>query len=228
MTAIRKLMFVWILVLFGSPLLPSVSVAAPYGTTYDQASTTTTAPATIAERTRRTYGAGLDEIVQLEQDLDGNGTLEEKYVPLYDDTGNLAAVTGQNGKPIERYAYSPYGEQTILVDSTPPAVEQMRSKDGALWLEMSEEVSSEALAKAVADHTLTLEDLGTQQPLEIQVSQPVNTGRQARRRIAIAVTGTPPAAGAQVKLTIPPAALQDLFLNQPQESFERTFPWPST
>ncbi|HKI05513.1 MAG TPA: Ig-like domain-containing protein [Thermoanaerobaculia bacterium] len=175
---------------------------------------------------RRTFGAGLDEMVQVEKDLDGNGSLEQKYVPLYDDSGNLVTMTGVDGKPIERYVYSPYGEQTILVDSTAPAVEQVRAKGGAIWVEVSEEVLNGTLAKAVADHTLIVTDLGTQQPLPIQVTQPVMTGRQARRRIAISTT-TPPAAGTQVKLTVPPEALQDLFLNRPQQAYELTFAWPA-
>ena len=59
-------------------------------------------------------------------------------------------VTDQTGKPVERYTYTPYGERTIYVDSTPPKVEQVRVVDGALWLEISEAVSSEALQAAVA------------------------------------------------------------------------------
>lgn len=177
---------------------------------------------------RRTFGAGLDEIVRMENDLDGDGNLEQKYVPLYDDSGNLVTMTGVDGKPIERYVYSPYGEQTILVDSTAPAVEQVRTKGGALWLEISEEVSNSALTKALADETLVLTDLGTQEPLSIQVAPPVMTGRQARRRIAITTTGPPPVTGTQVKLTVPREALQDLFLNKPQQAYELTFAWPAT
>ena len=82
-------------------------------------------------RSRRTYGRGLDEVVLLEQDLDGNGLVEMEYVPLYDETGNLVMVTrNEDAEPLERYEYTPYGTRTILVDSTPPAIEQVRVKDG--------------------------------------------------------------------------------------------------
>ncbi len=56
---------------------------------------------------RRTYGLGLDEIVAVEQDLDGVGGPEREYLPIWDSSGNLAMVTDSAGKPIEKYAYSP-------------------------------------------------------------------------------------------------------------------------
>ncbi|MGB5658193.1 MAG: hypothetical protein WBO54_01825 [Thermoanaerobaculia bacterium] len=62
---------------------------------------------------RRTYGGGLDEIVRLESDIDGDGSLETVVTPLYDSTGNLVAATNASGKTIERYEYSPYGERRI-------------------------------------------------------------------------------------------------------------------
>jgi len=175
---------------------------------------------------RRVFGLGLEEIVQLQVDLDGNGDPEQKYAPLYDKTGNLVALTGNGGKPIERYDYTPYGKRKVLVDNIPPAVEQVRVKGSSLWVELSEEISNEALAKAVADHTLMLTNLATQQAITIAVEQPVVTGRQARRRLVITTTG-PPAAQTQVRLTIPAAALQDQFLNQPSGDYQLTFAWPA-
>ncbi|HEY9420625.1 MAG TPA: RHS repeat-associated core domain-containing protein, partial [Thermoanaerobaculia bacterium] len=171
---------------------------------------------------RRIYGLGLDEIVQLQVDIDGDGDADQSYAPLYDETGNLVVMTGNNGKPIERYEYTPYGERKIFVDNTPPAVEQVRVKGNAVWIELSEEIAADALAAAAP----TLTNLASQQALEIAATQPVVTGRQARRRLVLALQGTPPAADTQVRLTIPAAALQDSFLNQPAQSYEVTFAWP--
>ncbi|MCI0633541.1 MAG: hypothetical protein L0206_06450, partial [Actinobacteria bacterium] len=107
-----------------------------------------------ALRERRTWGWGLDEAVRLETDIDGDGVLETTHVPVYDSTGNLVALTNTDGKPVERYEYSPYGQRWILVDLTPPVVEQVRSAGAELVIEISEEVSAEALAQAVADGNL--------------------------------------------------------------------------
>ncbi|HEX4965393.1 MAG TPA: Ig-like domain-containing protein [Thermoanaerobaculia bacterium] len=174
---------------------------------------------------RRVYGFGLDEIAQLQVDLDGNGDPEQKYAPLYDSTKNLVELTGNSGKPIERYEYTPFGQRKIFVDNTPPAVEQVRVKGNALVVELSEGISSDALAKVLTANTLTLTNLVTQQPVGVTVTQPVVTGREARRRLLI--TTTPPAADTQVRLTIPAAALQDSFLNQPAQDFQYTFAWPA-
>ncbi|HEX7183314.1 MAG TPA: RHS repeat-associated core domain-containing protein [Thermoanaerobaculia bacterium] len=174
---------------------------------------------------RRTYGADLDEIVRLENDLDGNGTVEAAYVPLYDDTGNLTVLTGTDGKPIERYVYSPYGERTVLVDSTPPAVEQVRVKQGALWIETSEEISLEALSRAIEQGKVSLVDTVTTQPIAVTATQPVQTGRQARRRLVLTLA-TAPETGDSLRLTLEPEALEDLFLNRPASNFQRSFTWP--
>ncbi len=175
---------------------------------------------------RRIYGLRLDEIAQLQVDLNGDGEADQTYAPAYDETGNLVVMTGNGGKPIERYEYTPYGEQKIFVDNTPPGVEQVRVKSNALWMEIWEEVSSEALAQAVTEQTLTLTNVATQQAIGIEVAQPIVTGRQARRRLVITTTGPPPAEDTEVRLTIPAAALRDSFLNQPAQSFELTFAWP--
>jgi RHS repeat-associated protein len=171
---------------------------------------------------RRIYGLGLDEIVQFQVDIDGDGSADQSYAPVYDATGNLAVMTGNNGKPIERYEYTPYGERKIFVDNTPPAVEQVRVKGNAIWVEFSEEIAGDALAAAAP----TLTNLASQQAVEVAATQPVGTGRQARRRLVLSLQGTPPAADTQVRLTIPAAALQDSFLNQAAQAYEVTFAWP--
>ncbi len=174
---------------------------------------------------RRVFGAGLDEVVKLENSPDADGHLQQHYFPVYDETGNMVAATGQDGKPVEKYAYSPYGEQTVTVDLTPPAVEQVRIKDSAIWLEMSEEVSAGALAQGLANHKLTLTDTATQQDLVIQAVLPVQDGRQARRRISI-VPATAPAAGAQLHLSIQREAIKDLFLNKLAAAYDLDITWP--
>ncbi|MEM1183184.1 MAG: hypothetical protein AAGM22_32880, partial [Acidobacteriota bacterium] len=60
---------------------------------------------------RRTYGAGLDEVIRLETDS-GARNLDAPRVPVYDDVGNLVALTDGSGTPIERYTYTSYGERT--------------------------------------------------------------------------------------------------------------------
>ncbi|HEX6904369.1 MAG TPA: Ig-like domain-containing protein [Thermoanaerobaculia bacterium] len=173
---------------------------------------------------RRIYGLGIDEIVQLQVDVDGDGDADQAYAPIYDETGNLVVMTGANGKPIERYEYTPYGQRKIFVDLTPPAVEQVRVKGNELWVELSEEVSGEVLAASAP----ALTNVASQQPIEIEeVTQPVLTGRQARRRLVISLAAAPPAAETQVRLKIPAAALQDSFLNQPAQDYELTFAWPA-
>jgi RHS repeat-associated protein len=187
---------------------------------------------------RRTYGAGLDEIVQLETHLDS--AQADTYVPLYDHAGNLIAATGLNGKAIERYAYSTYGVAKVRVDSSAREEQLAMRKGTALWLLGSEEVSDAALAQAVADHSLKLEsqfsqtsaavalkDAGTWQSLEIQVTQPAVNESQEGHRIVIAPIGQAIAEGTQLRLTVPPSALTDLFLNRPAQPFELTFAWPA-
>lgn len=175
---------------------------------------------------RRLYGVGLDEIVQVEADRTGDGSLETTYVPLYDETGNLALVTDAAGKPIERYSYSPYGERRIYADLTPPEVEQVRTVGPELWLEISEEVSADALTQALAAGQLTLTDTTTSQAVEITAAQPVNEGRQAGRRLVL-TPATAPAADTALELRLEPEALVDAFLNQPNQGFVLAFSWPA-
>jgi RHS repeat-associated protein len=176
---------------------------------------------------RRTFGLGLDEIVRIETNFDGVGQPQFEYAPLYDETGNLVVMTGPNGKPVERYEYTPYGERRVFVDSTAPAVEQVRVQGGQVWVELSEEVAAAPLAQAVTDGTLKMVRVAEgAEPMSIAIEQPVTTGRQARRRFIVTTTD-PPAADTQVRLTIPPGALQDTFLNQPSAAFELTFAWPA-
>ncbi len=176
---------------------------------------------------RRTYGSGLDDVVRLEEDLDGDGTIDHEYTPVYDHTGNLAVLAdAATGKPIERYRHTPYGEETILVDSSPPAVEQLRVKDGALGLEISEGVNAKALQDAVTAGQVSLTDTATSTEITLTATQPIQEGREAFRRI-ILTPASVPAEGTALELRIEPAALVDAFANQPAADYVQTFDWPA-
>ncbi|HEU0074121.1 MAG TPA: RHS repeat-associated core domain-containing protein [Dehalococcoidia bacterium] len=170
---------------------------------------------------RVTYGAGLDEIVRLE-----NVTSGLVHLPVYDATGNLVMVLDAGGHPVERYEYSPFGERWIFADSDPPEIEQVRLKDGAIWLEISEEVDFEELRAAVGDGRLVLTDDDESEPLSITISKPVGGGRQAGRRVVI-TPSTTPAVGTQVMLGISAGTLFDFFGNAGEDSLELTFDWPA-
>ena len=181
---------------------------------------------------RRTYGSGLDDIIYLEADLDGSGNVAAKSWPLYDASGNVAMLTDGAGKPLERYEYTPYGAQKILVSSTPPAVQQVRVVGGAVWVELSEAVQPGPLSSNPtfgAATPVTLFDTTANKPFgSLAASQPVTTGDLALRRVVI--TGTAPTGihtGDQVTLTIPAVALVDNFLNQPAQDYALTFAWPA-
>ena len=177
---------------------------------------------------RRTYGSGLDEIVYLESDLDGSGHVAAKSWPVYDASGNLVLLTNSSGKALERYAYTPYGAQTILVNSQPPAVQQVRVVGNAVWVELSEGVLGAPLAQALSAGTITLLDNTTHQAMAgLAITQPVLTGDLAGRRLVITTTSPAPTAQDQVILTIPATALVDAFQNRPAQPYSLTFAWPA-
>jgi RHS repeat-associated protein len=170
---------------------------------------------------RVTYGAGLDEIVRLE-----NLTSGLVHLPVYDATGNLVMVLDADGQPVERYEYSPFGERWIFADSDPPEIEQVRLKDETIWLEISEEVDFEELQAAVGDGRLVLTDEDANETLAVAVTRPVGGGRQAGRR-AVITPATTPAVGTQVKLEMSAGTLLDFFGNAGEDSLELTFDWPA-
>jgi RHS repeat-associated protein len=194
---------------------------------------------------RRTFGLGLDELVRLEIDLDGDGSLEQSYTPLYDQVGNLVALAGPAGEIVERYEYSPYGFRVAAVDSIPPEIQQLLYRDGALQVELSEEilravlapeesaqgqVTSEGLTAQPAASTdpppVSLTVTATSEAIPVSVAFPEELGRYAFRRAVITPTSTVLAAGTEVTLRIESAGLQDLFFNEPAAAFEQTFAWP--
>jgi RHS repeat-associated protein len=105
---------------------------------------------------RRVYGTGLDEIVRMEMDLDGDGALDQSYVPLYDHAGNLAVLTGPLGLPVERYRYAPYGPETIEVDEVAPQVTQARVLGGEILIEWSEGLTEETLGEGLAEGAIEI------------------------------------------------------------------------
>jgi RHS repeat-associated protein len=177
---------------------------------------------------RRTYGWGLDEVVSLEQDVDWAAGVEEEFVPVYDETGNVALLLRPDGQVVERYEYGPYGERRILVDSTPPVVEQVRTEGDELWLELSEEVRLDDLERAKDQGTLTFTNLTDGSPVDFELVQPVERGRNARKRLVLRSHGDPeesfwPEAGETASLTIPAEAFVDLFGNEATGGITRSF-----
>jgi len=174
---------------------------------------------------RRTYGLGLDEVVKLEQDRDGDGALDEAQVPLYDTRGNLVALTrGTDGTPVEKYAYSPFGEQRIFVDQTKPRIEQLRREGDRLLLEVSERIQLAALVAAQASGDLTLTHTGTGQAIEVEVVLPVLAGRTGAKRIAIRPTSALEE-GAPLHLHLAPGAILDRFQNPLAGAYDRDLTW---
>ena len=171
---------------------------------------------------RRTFGGGLDEVVRQETDLDGDGTLELASLPIYDSSGNLAAMTDGTGKVVERYLYEPYGGRTIYADVTPPVVEQIRTESGALVLELSEPVREEPLS----DPGLVLTVDGTGEEIALTASQPVTEGRFAGQRVML-TPASAPGTGEAVTLTVPAAALKDSFDNAAGADTVVPFTWPT-
>ena len=127
---------------------------------------------------RRVYGRGLDEIVAFEHAV---GNSLATLVPFYDVVGNVALMADVDGRVVERYEYSPYGERRIFVDSTAPAVEQVRRDGDGLVLELSEAVRAETLIHAVASGDLDWTHLGQGQPIPYALSLESGTDRSAYR-----------------------------------------------
>lgn len=177
---------------------------------------------------RRTYGWGLDEVVSLEQDVDWSPGVEEEFVPVYDATGNVALLLRPDGQVVERYEYGPYGERRILVDSTPPGIEQVRTEGDELWIELSEEVRLDELERAKEQGTFTFTNLTDGSPVDFELDQPVERGRNARKRLVLKSHGDPeesfwPEAGEIASLTIPAEAFVDLFGNEATAGITRNF-----
>ncbi|NJL27192.1 MAG: hypothetical protein HC897_04530 [Thermoanaerobaculia bacterium] len=190
----------------------------------------------IAER--NTFGLGIDEIVRLELDQDGDGLLEQALVPVYDSAGNLAMLLTPEGRIAGKYDYSPFGNQLkARVDNIPPSIEQLRLErqpDGVLRIEVNlgeaidgRRTSSGFTVAPVPAPLAGTASAKTTQPLAIEVEQPIQDGRRARRRVIVTATD-PPEAGTEIDLLVGVEAIADLFQNQLAEPFTLRLTVPTT
>ncbi|MDY7095737.1 MAG: RHS repeat-associated core domain-containing protein [Acidobacteriota bacterium] len=176
---------------------------------------------------RRTYGRSLDELVRLEGDLNLDGVLETDYAPLYDRSGNLVVLTGAQGQPVAKYAYSPFGDTMAAhVDATPSQVHQVLFKAGELWLEFSEEVLTEPFFEAVTSGEVYLQESASGTHHSLLALFPVADGRQAHHRVVL-TPETVPTAGVEVALVVGEEAVRDHFDNEPAAPYSLTFDWPA-
>ena len=173
---------------------------------------------------RRIFGQGLEEMVRVEKDLDGNGSLEQTQVPVYDSSGNLALISDGTGRPLERYTYTSFGRQTILGSQVSPVVEQVRVEGDEIWIEMNVQVSENLIQQAVAAERIFLEETADASRIAITAHHPLKTGANARRRLIVTTTD-PPAAGTEVRLVLPKDDLQDEFWNTIDTDIDLTFLW---
>ncbi len=127
---------------------------------------------------RQVYGRGLDEIVEQHRDLDGDGSLESQTVPVYDSSGNLSLLARADGSVLERYSYTAFGARDIRVDATAPAIHQVRTVGGQIWIELTEEVSREHFTQALANGEVILQDLSQDPPsvVPLQLGALTTTG----------------------------------------------------
>ncbi|MEO1084328.1 MAG: hypothetical protein AAFY88_08805, partial [Acidobacteriota bacterium] len=164
---------------------------------------------------RRIYGAGFDEIIGLQVRPTSAASELTDYVPLYDQIGNLVVLADVNGKPVERYDYSPNGRRYIWSDQTPPIVEQVLFQDGKVVVELSEEVLPDKIDQAMTSSLLKLYNSTKQLDIGLTVTRPVSKGRNARQRLVFALEEPEEPedreAGDVLQLTLPASAFEDFF-----------------
>jgi len=93
------------------------------------------------------YGSEIDKKIMATVDLDGNGQLETEYYFLQDQLANVEALLDNQGRKIEEYEYSGYGNVTYYQpDNVKPFIEQLRIDDiGNLVLLFNEPVMAETI-----------------------------------------------------------------------------------
>ncbi len=184
---------------------------------------------------RRVYGGGLDEILRLDVKLDAANAEFASYLPFYDTSGNVALLTDLEGRPVERYQYTPFGERWVWADSQAPEVTQVRWTADALVVELSEEIQQSALWFSVLDDGVLLYNETRQAAVAFELEVPVTVGRQANRRFVLRpkIPEDPAAPGSHwpstdetVQLIVSAAATEDFFGNQPPADFAYSFSWP--
>ena len=181
---------------------------------------------------RRTYGAGLDEIVLLEAETQ---TGWSSAIPFYDVTGNLVQLVAADGSVVERYEYTPYGDRRVLGTASAPDVAQLRWESNQLVMEVSERIDPGALSAAINEGRLTLvndSQGGVTVPIEAGTvtTTCLATGRVFALAMIEPAGGAPdprPAAGDTVTLSVPADAVQDLFGTPSSVPYSLTTVWPS-
>ena len=112
-------------------------------------------------------------------------------------------------------------------DAVAPAITQVIVENDTIKIEMSEETSFEPIE--IVLNRLNLATTGSTAPtkaaVSLAVTQPIQEGRRARRRLHLAPT-TAPTPGETVELTIQPSGVQDLFNNPLSSVYTTSFPWP--
>jgi RHS repeat-associated protein len=188
---------------------------------------------------RRVYGVGLDEVVAIGLDVTGDGAIDGAYVPLYDSSGNVAVLTGSDGRVVERYDYRAFGPRETRVDSVRPQLTSERIASSSFVVSWDEEISGEVLSERIGaeEIEITLDDAplviewsdpegvptadgglaetksAAKSTADVVVSLPVEAGR---RTLRFAFT-TPPAPGAEIVVTLPVGAIEDYYNNATTE-----------
>ena len=155
--------------------------------------------------------------------------------------GRVDQRAGGGGRGVQVFALR-HRDLESRVDPDPPTIPQVGIEGGTIWIESSEELRlrnlEEGLSTGDIELSVTVPPLsaspaGAADPkaalqktlIPITVHQPIQDGRQARRRVIITATD-PPEPGTEVQLTLRPPAVRDLFLNELPEAFQQTFTWP--
>ncbi len=174
---------------------------------------------------RRVYGNGIDELVQLEK-IEAETSLT--YAPVYDAKGNLALLADASGKPVERAESSTYGQTTWSADGAPPAITQVRLKNGTIELRTSEEVRLASLQAAVAGGQATLIEAATNHAVPFLATQPQSATPGTRPTRLVLTPSAAIAANTELRLRLEPEAIEDLFGNPLSDTFEQALTWDQT
>ncbi|MDX1999989.1 MAG: hypothetical protein SF066_19910, partial [Thermoanaerobaculia bacterium] len=183
-------------------------------------------------QSRRVFGPELGELVRLEQDLDGNGTLEQTYLPVFDSLGHLAELRREDGSLVERYTYTPFGERRVfLPDTTPPRIEQVLAMPLEIRLEVSEEVDLAKLRDAL-DTGISLRSQVTGLYYDVTIDQPPTDGCKPGRRLVLRKASTNPEdpwpePNEPVELYFATDLLTDRAGNTQPAALSKTFLWPT-
>ncbi|NJL29142.1 MAG: RHS repeat-associated core domain-containing protein, partial [Thermoanaerobaculia bacterium] len=148
-----------------------------------------------------------------------------------------AMLLTPEGRIAGKYSYSPFGNQLkARVDNIPPSIQQIRlelcaNDKACLDLEPDEELDNQGLDGPIKVAPIPAPLAGTTsakvtQPLAIEVEQPIQEGRRAKRRVRITIADLPEA-GTELELEVGVAAIADLFQNQLAQPFTLRFTVPA-